>query len=792
MKALLIAEKPDLMRHIRDAYDRKGHPDDISFKSFIGHTMGLQMPGDYTEEWSKRSMKILPMIPKKFVYVPTADKEKVYKELKKEVLSGKYDYVINACDPGREGQHIFWSFYDATGCKLPVKRIWHADLTVEELSRALNNLLDENSPRLSNMKDASKLRAYFDWLVGMNYSSGFSLVANSNISAGRVMTPTLQIIVDRELEILNFKSKPFYQVEGNFGQYSGQYHENENDGKFDTKKDADAFLKSLGKTGEITFVEMKKQSRKAPQLFSLQTLQTEASKQFGYSMSETLAITQSLYEKKVVSYPRTDSAYLTSSIAKDFSGMLKPLLLVPEIKDSIATVMKDTPALTRVGKDKMYVDDKKVTDHYAITPTKKEPNLASFSDKQKNIYTLIAKRFLAIFLPPLVTNKTRIVTTVDKKHDFVSNGSVLVSKGFSELYNYNPKDQDLPAVKKGDVVTAKGYKLLEKKTTAPSRYTDGTLGTAMENAGKFVNKADLKAVLKDSKGIGTPATRGSIVDKLARKNMMGYRKKVIYATDYGISLIQALNGHDVTSVEMTAEWEGKLRDVEDGKLTSIQFYKDMVEYITQSTEDIKKMSLTVKGGEKKTASGSFGEVIGACPTCGGEVKVGKNFYMCENYKKTCNFILGKKFLEASISKTEMKKILSGKETKVLKLKGKKAPFDAKLKYNPTKKEIEFVFDSSKPSKSSSSTGNRTFKAADTGLKNSAGEKITEDKFNYYLDAKNYKVAKQIWGVTLTQKDVIALFDGKTLPEKEFTWKNGKPSKAKLYLDASKKTTAFQF
>lgn len=780
------------MRHIRDAYDRKGHPDDISFKSFIGHTMGLQMPGDYTPEWSKRSMKILPMIPKKFVYVPTQDKQKVYKELKQEVMSGKYDYIINACDPGREGQHIFWSFYDATGCKLPVKRIWHADLTVEELSRALNNLLDENSPRLSNMKNASKLRAYFDWLVGMNYSSGFSLVANSNISAGRVMTPTLQIIVDRELEIQNFKSKPFFQVEGDFGQYTGQYYEKENDGKFDTKKDATAFVKTLGDTGVVTFVEMKKQSKKAPQLFSLQTLQTEASKHFGYSMSETLAITQTLYEMKVVSYPRTDSAFLTSAIAKDFASMLKPLLSLSEIKDKVSDVMKDGATLSRIGSDKTYVDDKKVTDHYAITPTKKAPNMASFSDKQKNIYMLIAKRFLSIFLPPLVTNKTKIITTVDKKHDFVSTGSVLVSKGFSELYNYNPKDQNLPVVKKGDTMSVKNYSLLERKTTPPSRYTDGTLGTAMENAGKFVNKADLKAVLKESKGIGTPATRGSIVDKLTKKNMMGYRKKAIYATDYGISLIQALNGHDVTSVEMTAEWEGKLRDVEDGKLTANQFYKEMVEYITQSTEEIKKMSLTVKGGEVKSKAGAVGEVIGTCPACGGDVKVGNNFYMCEHYKKTCNFILGKKFLDASITKTEMKKILSGKETKTLKLKGKKGPFEAKLKYNSTKKEVEFVFDNTKSPSTPSSSGNRAAKGAATGLKNSAGETITEDKFNYYLEKKGYKVAKDIWGVTLTEKDVIALFDGKTLPEKMFTWKNGKSSKAKLYLDTNKKTTAFQF
>lgn len=769
------------MRDLRDAYNQKGHPDDITFKSFVGHTMGLQMPGDYTPEWEKRSMKALPMIPKQFIYIPTKDKVDIYKELKAEVLSGKYDYVINACDPGREGQHIFWSFYDATGCKLPVKRGWWADLTVDELSRALHNLLDEASPRLTNMKQASKLRAYFDWLVGMNYSSAFSLVGRQNIATGRVMTPTLKIVVDRELEILNFVSKPFWQVEGTFDAYTGQYFEKKTEGKFDNKADAQAFIKALGKTGEITFVESKKQTQKAPALFSLQSLQTEASKLYGYSMTKTLQVAQTLYEKKILSYPRTDSAHLTSAIAKEFPAMLKPLLEIAELKPHAETALKDSAGIARIQKDKMYVDDKKVSDHYAITPTKKLPNLGILSKDELNIYTLVAKRFMAIFMPPLVTNKTKIVTTVDKKHDFISNGSVLVSKGFSELYAYNPKDQLLPTVKKGDTVTANGYKLLQKKTTPPSRYTEGTLGSAMENAGRFVTNADMKAVLKESKGIGTPATRGAIVDKLVAKKMIGRKGKNIIATDYGISLIQALNNHDVTSVEMTAEWESKLRDVEDGKLTGNDFYKQMVGYITKSTEDIKATSITVAGASSGPGAG---EVIGTCPDCGGTVSLGKNYYRCENYKTACDFLIGKKFLGASVSKTEIKKLLAGKETKVLKLTGKKGPFEAALVFNPTTKKIDFVFPKN--------SGTAAVSKEKTKLKTSDGQPITADKFYYYLEGKGYKIAKEIWGVTLSDQDVIDLFDGKTLTDKTFTWKSGKSSNTPIYLDEAKKTTAFQF
>ena len=786
-KALLIAEKPDLMRHIRDAYNKKGHPDDITFKSFVGHTMGLKMPDDYNPDWKTRKMSNLPMIPNEFEYKPTKDKLDIFKDLKSEVLSGKYDYIINACDPGREGQHIFFSFYDSIGAKLPVKRIWHSDLTTDELSRALNNLRDEHSPELKHMTEASKLRAYFDWLVGMNYSSGFSLVAKNNISAGRVMSPTLKMVVDRELEINNFVSKPFWNIQANFGSYKGVYQSKKGDPydtNFDKKSDAESFIKDRGSKGTVLSVEEKRQVRKAPQLFSLQTLSTEASKNYGYSMSETLKITQGLYEKKLVSYPRTDSAYLTSAISKDFKKLIEPLVHVPSLKSIAKEVAADTKAIASVQKDKMYVDDKKVSDHYAITPTGLEPVWSKMSDKEREIYELIAKRFISIFLPPLVTNKTKIVTDVDGYH-FVTTGSVLVSKGFSELYGYNPKDIDLPKVKKGEQFNIKEFNLIEKKTIPPSRYTDGTLGTAMENAGRFVEDKDMKSVLRESKGIGTPATRGSIVDKLVKKNMIGYQKKAIYATDYGISLIQNLNNHDVTSVEMTAEWESKLRDVEEGKMTHDEFYNQMIDYITKSTEDIKSMSLSVKGSSSTSKSG-VGEVIGTCPKCGGDVKVGKSYYLCEHYKESCDFILGKKVWSASITKSEAKKIISGKESKKLHFKNGSKEWDGHLIYDKKEGKVipSFASNSSKATKSTS-------KVKESGL-TYKDEAVKINTYYYYTDNTKLKIPKEVWGVRLSLDDVKTLLSGKELPPREFTWKSGKRSKAKLFFDKSKETIGYKF
>lgn len=792
-KALLIAEKPSLMREIQDAYNKKGHPDQITFKTFVGHTMGLKMPADYTKDWEKRHVDNLPMIPKKFEYKPTPDKMAIYKELKEEVLSGKYDYIINACDPGREGQHIFFSFYHSIGATLPVKRMWHADLTVDELSRALNNLLDESSPRLTYMTHASKLRAFFDWLVGMNYSSGFSLAANKNISTGRVMSPALRIVVDRELEIANFVSKPFWNVEGDFGNYKGMFQAKDGDAyqtNFEKKDQAEAFIKDRSLNGVVSHVEQKKQSQKAPQLFSLQSLSTQASKNFGYSMSETLKITQGLYEKKLVSYPRTDSPYLTSAISKSFSKLLKPLLKVPSIKDTAGEVILDTAAIARIQKDKRYVDDKKVTDHYAITPTGLDPVWDKLTQKEQNIYELIAKRFLAIFLPPLVTNKTKIITDIDG-YDFLSNGSVLVDKGFTVLYGYNPQDSNLPAMSKGDKVTVKAFNLIEKKTTPPARYTDGTLGSAMENAGRFVDDKDMKDVLKESKGIGTPATRGAIVDKLVQKNMIGYQKKAIYATEYGISLIQNLNGHDVTSVEMTAEWESKLTDVEDGKLSASDFYKEMVDYITRTTNDIKGMKLSIKGSSYTTKGGSkgVGEVIGACPKCQGEVKIGKTYYLCEHYKDSCDFIFGRKQWGASISKTEAKKLLAGKPTKELKFENKGKKWEGSLVYDDKQGRVIPTF------ASGNANANGTKKKSSvsaTNVQTADGEAIKENTYYYFTEESDYKVPKEVWGVRLTEDDAKSLLDGKELPPREFTWSSGKRSKAKLSFNKGTNKIQYNF
>ncbi|MFF2531561.1 DNA topoisomerase [Brevibacillus sp. NPDC058079] len=781
MKALLIAEKPSLMKEIKEAYNKFGHKDQITFKTFAGHTMTLVEPHEYKPEWEKWNLAVLPMIPDVFRYKPTKDKLTMYKEIKDEVLNGGYDYVINACDPGREGQHIFFSFYDAIGAKLPVKRIWFSDLTENELSRALNNLRDESEPSLKNMTIASKYRAYFDWLIGLNGTRAVTMVANKKINVGRVMTPVLKLIVDREIDIRNFVPRDFWEIEANFGgKYKGIYfdHKNENETRFFDEAKARAMCGNFAENGTVLHVEKKKETKYAPGLHSLQELSNEANRSFGYTMAETLEIAQSLYEKhKIISYPRTNSQYITKSIAQEFKKHLKPLLTVSELKDLVSEVMNDASVLDTTSKNKKYVDNSKVTDHYAIIPTDVTPDLSKLNTKEKNVYLLVAKRFLAIFLPPMVTNKTNVVTE-SNGHRFKTTGSVLQDLGFMKLYDFKGSDNILPDVKKGEVFEIKETKLIAKKTTAPNRYNDETLGKAMENPGKFIEDEELSSVFKDEKGLGTPATRGEIVKKIIKLEMVELKGsgkvKSYYATDFGIEIIQSLQGKDITKPELTATWEQKLSHIEEGTYDPKDFYTEMVNYTKSMIDDFKNTKVAVSQNSDK-------EILGKCPKCSSNVVEGKSYYLCTKYKDTCDFLIGKEIGGVKISKTEAKKLITGKETKEFELTYKSgAKKKARLVLNSECKVVPV-------GAGSSSTGSSSGGASKVIGKCPKCSKNVVVKTNFYL-CENYKnpcdfiQKKVISNIDITEKDMKDILSGKQTSEKEFPfgkakleWKDNKIS-----------------
>ena len=342
-RALLMAEKPSLMRDILAVYNTMSMSDTIDFVAFAGHTMTLAEPKDYKTEWGERKWHwgMLPIVPDNFKCKVSQGKEKLFNDLKYKLSTGHYDYVINACDPDREGQAIFQYFIDYVGCKLPVKRFWTNDLTEVSIKNTLLNLRDNNERiSLKNLTTASKLRGQFDWLVGMNLTVASSLQMKNTAKVGRVKTPTLKIIVDSELEIMNFKPTTSYELEGNFGLYNGTYFDEEGIVDFVKKEDAEKIIKDLKKDSIVENVKKKTELSYAPQLYSLSSLQTDASRLFGYTAEETKSLVQSLYEKKILSYPRTDNPYISSQLAKKFPTMLKAIADVDGIGTYVNDVLK--------------------------------------------------------------------------------------------------------------------------------------------------------------------------------------------------------------------------------------------------------------------------------------------------------------------------------------------------------------------------------------------------------------------------------------------------------------------
>lgn len=765
MKALLIAEKPSLMRDIETVYKKMIYKDQIDFMAFRGHLLELIEPHEYDPKWEKWDINELPIIPNKFEYKPKKETIKAYKKIKDAISSGGYDYLINACDAGREGELIFYSFYKTIGCKLPVKRLWIKDTTEETIKKGLENLLDDSE--MVNLKLSAQNRAYFDWLIGMNLSRAVSLKTKNVIPIGRVMTPTLKIVVDRELEIQNFKPTDYWELEGEFDNFKGIWIDKEGNTKIFKKDEVEKIKNNLSKIGTIISVEQKKEVNYAPTLHSLLELQKEANKYFGYTAEKTLEIAQVLYEKKkLLTYPRTESRYLPKSIAKEIRDHISPLVEINEVKDIAKNVLSDYKKISEVLNSKKYVDDSKVTDHHAIIPTKTKPDFSVLSNEEVNIYMLVVKRFLSIFMPPNIVNKTTILTDVNGE-TFRTTGKIEIQKGYLALYPKSKDDKDdvLPNVKKGDKVELKNINVLTKQTTPPPRYDDGSLLQAMQNAGKFVEEEEIKNILKETAGLGTSATRAEIISKLVNKGMLARKGKALYATPFGIKIIEILGDREITSPELTAKWERKLRAIEEGKLNGKEFYNDMIKYVREVVNDI------INNINEKIPNK---EILGKCPKCGGDIIEGKSSYLCANYKKSCDFIISKEIGGAKITKQDLEKLLNGKITNVKKFKNKEnKEYQARLKLNEEAK-LTIILEN---------------KIQEIATCPKCGEAIIETE-KYFL-CKNYKKScdllfnKELNGAKISKADILNLLNNTPII-KEFKWNSGKTSKNKVVLDENYK------
>ena len=698
-KYLLIAEKPSLSKAIQEAYNSLKKPGfDAEFFALHGHFMEAKEPDEYKDEWGKPWRKeVLPMIPDAFKYNVKSDCKSDYKKLKDLIATGKYDALVNCCDAGREGEAIFWTLINSMKISPKPKflRLWAQDTTVETLGKALMDLLDyDKEDDLVNLRDASLCRIEFDWLVGMNLSRATMMATRTKASVGRVKSPTLNIVVQRDLEIANFVPKDYYEVVGHFDGYKGTWFDAKTkETSFSDKAKADALIKKCGKVGTVEEVKKEKVVTNAPAPYSLAELQKEANRAFGFTASQTLDLAQSLYEThKILSYPRTESRALSTALAKEIPDLLKALKDVPEVKKQIALILSEPDRIKKVCSSKKYVDNKKVTDHHAIINTKVAPNLTKLSDNERKLFILVIKKFVSIFLDPYVTNKTTIITDVDKEK-FKTTGSVVDTLGYKELYKGDKASDEaenlLPDVKKGDTVAVKKMEVVAKQTTPPSYYTDAELIQAMQHAGKFVDDEKMKEVLDDAKGIGTSATRAGIIDDLIKKDFLYRNKKTIRATEFGIATIKSLEGKNVISPALTAEWEEKLQNIENGTTTTQEFKSEMESYI--NTESKNHLLITKSGASK--------EIIGKCPKCGKDVIATSKYVMCTTYKKedegNCTFILGVEVAGTSVPRSEFRKLLSGEQTDKIKFKSKAGKwFNARLKMDENYR-LQFVFDDKK-------------------------------------------------------------------------------------------------
>lgn len=566
---LVIAEKPSVAISIakvigankkKDGY-YEGNGYRVSW--CVGHLIQMANPDAYDEKYAKWNMADLPIIPSDYKYEVAKATKKQFNILKKLMNDKEVDTVINACDAGREGESIFRLVYNQVNCKKKMKRLWISSMEDSAIKEGFDNLTDGKD--YDNLFESAQARAIADWLVGMNISRLYSCLYQQNYSVGRVQTPTLAMIVKRDDEIANYQKEKYYTVELSTNGFTLSTD------RIDDEVAAEQLLNLVGDKIEITDVIQKEKITKPDLPFDLTTLQRECNKYFGYSAKQTLDYAQSLYEKKLITYPRTDSRCLTED------------MIVSTVNNILGKNDFDTERI------KVVFDSKKVTDHHAIIPTVSSlsEDLSNIPESEAKVYSLISDKFHASVGYPLIENTTKTVALFDG-FEFTSSGKVIKDEGFSKyLKEYKSKkseDAVLPDVSVGDVLSVENKEVKEKFTQPPKHFTEDTLLKSMEIAG---NEALEKGVEVERKGLGTPATRAGIIENLIYKGFVERDKKNLIATHKGINLVTIVSD-TFKSAKTTAKWEMELADIAKGKSSKEKFLKDIESEIQEAVLKYRK------------------------------------------------------------------------------------------------------------------------------------------------------------------------------------------------------------
>lgn len=706
---LILAEKPSVAKTIASFLGAKTRHDGyfegngyiVTYA--VGHLVGLYDMKDYDKDKYSGSWKLsnFPFIPQdKFKFKVDSSKKKQFDIVKKLLHRDDIEYVINATDNDREGELISFLIFLLAKNKKPVKRILVNEWTPEDITRGINNLKDDIDMR--NLQAAGYTRLITDWLIGINFTSVATLKYGNGklLNIGRVILPTVKLVYDRDMEILNFVPKTYYEIEGNFksknGEYKGKYIKGK-ESKFDNIEEVNKVINSINSNeGKIIDKKLTNSKEYAPKLFSLTSLQGYiTSKYSNFTSDKVLNVCQSLYEGSgkggYITYPRTDSIYLEESLASKVSQTLDKLKVGLEYENKI-----------KFTKTKRVFDSSKVDSHSAIIPTYIIPT--KLTPDEQIVYNAIKDRFISNFMPPAEYENTEIKTDVDS-NIFLTKGKVLKSKGYLEVYKKEEKNDLLPSVNVNDIVEVLEIKPLTKQTTPPKPYTEDTLLKAMKNCGK--NVPDDDTTVLSGYSIGTSATRADVLKKISQVGYVGKKGKSYFITDLGKNLVEIFPVKELFDVDYTGKLEKSLSDIQKGQFTRKEYLNNIMTFIFNSVELIKRdtpknistenyiynpktkkfskeSATTSKSSKSKNKDSN--ESLGKCPICQGDVVEIEKGFICKNYKE-CKFGIWKndKFLEyykKKPNKTMVKSILKNGSAKVKSLTSKQGnKFDATLKYS---------------------------------------------------------------------------------------------------------------
>lgn len=608
-KSLILAEKPSVGRDLAKVLKcnvNKGSY--IEGNKYIvtwamGHLVGLMDPEGYDNKYKEWKMETLPMLPKHMKLTVLKKTGKQYNEVKKQLLRNDVNEIIIATDAGREGELVARWIIEKAGVKKPLKRLWISSQTNKAILDGFKNLKD--AKEYENLYKAAVCRAEADWLVGLNVTRALTCKHNAQLSAGRVQSPTLAMIVQREEEIRNFKPVDYWCLNAKTDRFMLNWVNEKGNNSTFKEEIADSIVnKCKGQNGEVLEVKKTTKKKYSPALYDLTELQRDANKIWGYSAKQTLNLMQRLYENhKVLTYPRTDSRYVTSDIVATIPERLKAVSF-GEYRVAAQQILN-----TGVKANKNYVDNSKVSDHHAIIPTEEKGSLANLSSDEKHIYDLVVKRFLSVLLPAYEYEQTTVTVNIGKE-TFSAKGNITKSKGWKMLYdklNDDEDSQELPHLNKGDNIIIKSVNKVKKQTTPPARFNEATLLSAMESPQKYINiEKDAAKTLNETGGLGTVATRADIIEKLFNSFVIEKKGKDIYPTSKGKQLIE-LVPKDLKSPLLTAKWESQLDQIAKGKRDDFSFIKEMKNYSVALVEDVKC------GSSKFTHDNLTGK---KCPECG--------------------------------------------------------------------------------------------------------------------------------------------------------------------------------